>query len=82
MQTILDAKKLWGQICTSKVKPKEFLRLRLSMNVMIPGEREELFTFLYPLPLDHQITCHGGPHGLDLCHGCPPRMEKYCVYSP
>jgi hypothetical protein len=28
---------------------EEFLRLRLWMNVMIPGEREELFTFLYPL---------------------------------
>jgi hypothetical protein len=28
---------------------EEFMRLRLSMNVMIPEECEELFMFLYPL---------------------------------
>ncbi len=37
------------QILATIWEIEEFLRLRLSMNVMIPGEREELFTFLYPL---------------------------------
>jgi hypothetical protein len=39
------------QILATTWEVEEFLRLRLrlSMNVMIPGECEELFTFSYPL---------------------------------